>query len=170
MSSVVERREFIPVAKVPAEMPKGIAIQYYVRWPGEPKEITSNSLSRLKKNLRDGIWENVFLTNDTSFEQNFMQLESGGGLYALQFVQDNTGGIGEEAAWFSVYDPEHLESEEETDIESADGQAVIYRGDVTTDKEAVMTAIEYFIRTGKLWDGIPWMKSWQEWAEERSGE
>ena len=29
-----------------------------------------------------------------------------------------------------------------------------------------MTAIEYFIHTGRLWDGIPWMKSWQEWAEE----
>ena len=170
MRKCIERREFIPVAESPAEMPKGIAIHYYIRWPDRAKEITPASLSRLKKNLRDGKWKNVFLCDAECLEVNFMQLESGGGLYALQFVQDNTGGIGEEAAWFSVYDPEHLESEEEPDIESADGQAVIYRGDVTTDKEAVMTAIEYFIRTGKLWDGIPWMKSWQEWAEERSGE
>ena len=166
MRKCIEHREFIPVAEVPAEMPKGIAIQYYVRWPGEPKEITSNSLSRLKKNLRDGKWENIFLTNDTSFEQNFMQLESGGGLYALQFVRDNTGGSGEEAAWFSTFDPEYLDSDEETDIECSDGQSIVFREFTTADKEAVMTAIEYFIRTGRLWDGIPWMKSWQEWVEE----
>ena len=29
-----------------------------------------------------------------------------------------------------------------------------------------MTAIEYFIRAGKLWDGIPWMKRWEEKVEE----
>ena len=29
-----------------------------------------------------------------------------------------------------------------------------------------MTAIEYFIHTGKLWDGIPWMENWDEWVEE----
>ena len=166
MSKCIEHREFIPVAEVPAEMPGGIAIHYYIRWPGKAQEITPASLSQLMKNLRDGKWKNIFLCDDDCLEVNFMQLESGGGLDALQFVQDNTGGIGEEAAWFSVYDPEHLDSEEETDIESADGQAVIYRGDATTDKETVMTAIEYFIHTGKLWDGIPWMKSWQEWVEE----
>ena len=39
---------------------------------------------------------------------------------------------------------------------------VIYRKYTTADKDAVMTAMEYFLRTGKLWNGIPWMKSWQE--------
>ncbi len=29
-----------------------------------------------------------------------------------------------------------------------------------------MTAIEYFIRIRKLWNGIPWMKGWQEWEDE----
>ena len=166
MSKCIEHREFIPVADTPAEMPEGITIQYYERWPSDPEELTINSLGRVLKNLRTDKWENIFVTNDTDFEQNFMQLESGGGLYALQFIQDNTGGSGEEAAWFSTYDPGYLDSDEETDIECSDGQSVIYRGETTTDKEAVMTAIEYFIRTGKLWDGIPWMKCWQEWVEE----
>ena len=68
--------------------------------------------------------------------------------------------------WWSTYDPEYVDSDEETDIPHSDGQSIIYRETTTADKEAVMTAIEYFIHTGKLWDGIPWMKRWQEWVEE----
>ena len=166
MSHCTEHREFIPRSDTPAAMPKGIAVHYYQRWPSKPQEITADSLRRVMKNLWEGKWENLFLTNDTTFEQNFMQLESGGGLYALQFVRDNTGGSGEEAAWFSTFDPEYLDSDEETDIECSDGKSVICRRYTTSDKGAVMTAIEYFIRTGRLWDGIPWMKSWQEWVEE----
>jgi len=51
-------------------------------------------------------------------------------------------------------------------MECSDGQSIIYRKYTTADKDAVMTAMEYFLRTGKLWNGIPWMKSWQEWEEE----
>ena len=74
--------------------------------------------------------------------------------------------VGEQAAWFYTYDPEYLDSDEETDIECSDGQSIIYRKYTTADKDAVMTAMEYFLRTGKLWNGIPWMKSWQEWEDE----
>ena len=63
--------------------------------------------------------------------------------------------------WWSTYDPEYVDSDEETDIPHSDGQSIIYRETTTADKEAVMTAIEYFIHTGKLWDGIPWMKRWE---------
>ena len=51
-------------------------------------------------------------------------------------------------------------------MECSDGQSIIYRKYTTADKDAVMTAMEYFLRTGKLWNGIPWMKSWQEWEDE----
>lgn len=166
MGRCVEHQELIPKSETPAQLPKGIVIQYYDRWPSEPKELNAGSLRRVLKNLREGKWENIFFTNDINFEQNFMQLESGGGLYALQFIQDNTGGSGEEAAYFTTYDPDYLGSGEETDIDCSDGQSIIFREDTTTDKEAVMTAMEYFVRTGKLWDGIPWRKVWQEWVEE----
>ena len=165
MSSLVERQENLPKSGTPAEMPQGIGVIYYVRWPNGPEELTSDSLKQVMQNLREGKWENIFLTSDADFEQNFMQLESGGGLYALQFIQDNTGGIGEEAAWFTTFTPEFLGSNEETDIDCSDGQSVIFREDTTTDKDAVMTAIEYFARTGKLWDGIAWMKVWRELAD-----
>lgn len=40
MGRVVEHREFIPVAEVPAEIPEGIAVKYYTREFGEFTEIT----------------------------------------------------------------------------------------------------------------------------------
>lgn len=108
----------------------------------------------------------ISLTNDPDFEQNFMIFESGNGLFALDYIRDNTGDTGEKAAWFSTYDPKYLDSDEETDIKCSDGQSVILRKYAITDKDAVMTAIEYFIHTGKLWNGIQWIKEWREWYEE----
>ena len=166
MSQYIEHQEFVPKSEIPEEMPKRIAIKYYICWPDEAKEITTGSLRRILKNLCSGKWKNIFLTNNDNLEKNFMQLESGNGLYALQFVQDNTGGVGDDAAWFSTYDLDYLDSDEETDIECSDGQSVILRKYTTTDMNSVMAAIEYFIRTGKLWNGIQWMKSWREWVHD----
>lgn len=162
MSRWVEREEFIPKSETPAEIPEGIAVKYYICWPDEPREITAESCQQIMKNLRDEKWRDIYLTNNPDLEEDIMQLESGDGLFALQYMRDNSGMIGEEAAWFSTYDPAYLDSDEETDIECSDGQSIILRKYTTIDKEAVMTAIEYFIRTGKLWNGIPWLKGWQE--------
>lgn len=158
--------EFIPKDEVPAEIPDGIAVKYYICWPDEPREITSENCQEILKNLRDGQWGSIYLTNDPDLEEKFMELESGEDLFALQYLRDNSGGVGEKAAWFSTYDPEYLDSDEETDIDCSDGQSIILRKYTTTDKDAVMTAIEYYIRTGELWNGIPWMKNWTELDEE----
>ena len=160
MGSFVKRRAFIPVAEVPAKIPDGIAAKYYVRWPGSFHEITQDNVKRIMKNLRSGRWESIFLSEEADEEGDYMQLESGGGLYALQYVKD----LGQ--VWWSTYDSDYLDTYEETDIDCSDGQSIVFREFTTADKEAVMTAIEYFIRAGRLWDGIPWMKRWQEWVEE----
>lgn len=162
MSNMKEYIEFIPKNETPAAMPEGISVKYYVCWPDDPKEITPDNYQQILKNLRDGLWGDIYLTNNPDLEEDIMELESGDGLFALQYLRDNSGMVGEQAAWFSTYDPEYLDSDEETDIECSDGQSIIFRKYTTADKDAVMTAIEYFIRTGKLWDGIPWMKGWQE--------
>ncbi len=159
MGSFVKRRAFIPVAEAPAEMPEGIEARYYTHEYGEFKEITQDNVKRIMKNLRSGRWESIFLSEEADEEGDYMQLESGGGLYALQYVKD----LGQ--VWWSTYDSDYLDTYEETDIDCSDGQSIVFREFTTADKEAVMTAIEYFIRTGRLWDGIPWMKCWQEWVE-----
>lgn len=169
MNNWKEYTEFIPKNEIPAASPKEIAVKYYILWPDEPKEITPDNCQEILKNLRNGQWENIYLSNDPELEENFMLLESGNGLFALEYVRDNSGMIGEEAAYFSTYDPEYLDSDEETDIQCSDGQSIICRKYTTTDKDAVITAIEYFIHTGKLWDGIPWMKNWQEAVHQYRG-
>lgn len=166
MSKLVKHEEFISKSETPAEMPEGIAVKYYICWLGEPEEITEEQCQEIMKNLRDEEWGDIYLTNNLDLEEELMQLESGNGLFALQYMRDNSGMMGEEAAWFSAYDSQYLESDEETDIQCSDGQSIIQRKYTTTDKDAVMTAIEYYIRTGKLWNGIPWLKSWQEFDEE----
>ncbi len=159
MSNIKEYIEFIPKNETPAAMPKGISVKYYVCWSDEAKEITPDNCQKILKNLRDGRWKNIYLTNNPDLEVDIMELESGDGLFALQYIRDNTGMVGERAAWFSTYDPEYLDSDEETDIECFDGQSIICRKYTTADKDAMITAIEYFIRTGKLWNGIPWRKA-----------
>ena len=166
MSRLIEHIEFVPKDKVSAEIPNEIAVKYYICWPDEPKEITSESCQEILKNIRDGQWSSIYLTNDPDLEEDCMQLESGDDLFALQYLRDNSGMMGEEAAWFSTYDPAYLDSDEETDIDCSDGQSIILRKYTTTDKDSVMSAIEYYIRTGRLWNGIPWMKSWTELEEE----
>ena len=160
MSKCIEHREFIPVAEVPAEIPDGIAAHYYIRWPGDFKEITPDNVEQIMKNLRDGEWMDIYLYHEDDEEGDYLDLETDGTLYDLSYGED-MGQI-----WWSTYDPEYVDSDEETDIPHSDGQSIIYRENTTADKEAVMTAIEYFIHTGKLWDGIPWMKNWDEWVEE----
>lgn len=164
MRKCIEHREFISVAQPPAEMPEGIAVKYYIHGQGKTQEFTADSLKRVLKKLRGDDWNNIYLADDPDMEDSYMQLESGDGLYALQYIK-SVGAAGEET-WWSTYDPDYLDSDEETDIDCSDGQSIIYKETTTTDKEAVMTAIEYFIRTGELWDGIPWIKCWQEWVEE----
>lgn len=166
MSKLIDRTEFIPQSGTAAEIPDGIAVKYYQYWPEQLQEITPDSCREIMKNLRSGQRENIYLSNNSDLEVDIMVLESGNGLFALEYIRDNTGMVGEEAAWFSTYDPEYLDSDEETDIECSDGQSILLRKYTIADKEAVMTAIEYFIRTGTLWDGIPWMKSWREIAKE----
>ena len=160
MGGWVKRNEFISVSETPEKMPEGITARYYGRDFGDFTEITSDNLGELLERLRGGRWESIFLSEEADEEGDYMQLESGGGLYALQYVKD----LGQ--VWWSTYDSDYLGTYEETDIDASDGQSIIFREFTTADKEAVMTAIEYFLRTGKLWDGIPWMKNWSEWVEE----
>ena len=159
MGSFVKRRAFIPVAEAPAEMPEGIEARYYTHKYGKFKEITQDNVKRIMKNLRSGRWEDLCFYYEADEEGDFMELVSGDGLYALSYAEE----LGQ--IWWTTYDPDYLDSYEETDIQHPDGQSIIFREYTTSDKEAVMTAIEYFIRTGKLWDGIPWMKNWSEWVE-----
>ena len=79
---------------------KGISVKYYVCWSDEAKEITPDNCQKILKNLRDGWWKNIYLTNNPDLEVDIMELESGDGLFALQYIRDNTGMVGEQAAWF----------------------------------------------------------------------
>ena len=117
MGNWVKRREFISVSEPPAEMPEGIRIKYYSH--GKTQELTADSLKRVLKKLRRGDWGDIYLADDPDMEDSYMQLESGKGLYALQYVK-NVGVAGEET-WWSTYDPDYLGSDEETDIDASDG-------------------------------------------------
>ncbi|MEH2937554.1 hypothetical protein [Lawsonibacter sp. JLR.KK007] len=160
MRRCIEHRELIPAAQVPAALPEGIAARYYVRWPGDFHEITPSNVKRVLKNLRSGVWMDIYLYREADEEGDYLELETDGTLYNLSYGED----LGQ--VWWSTYDPKYLDSDEETNISHSDGQTIIFRETTTTDKEAVMTALAYFIHAGKLWDGIPWMKRWQEWVEE----
>ena len=69
MSQCIEHQQFVPQSEIPEEMPKGIAIKYYICWPDEAKEITTGSLRRILNNLSSGKWKSIFLTNNDNLEK-----------------------------------------------------------------------------------------------------
>ena len=65
--------EFIPKDEVPAEIPKKIAVKYYICWPDEPKKITQDTCQEIMEKLRNGQWGDIYLTNDPELEEDFRE-------------------------------------------------------------------------------------------------
>lgn len=167
----MKHEEAIPKSEISVEILNSIVVKYSISLSGEYDEITPDNLQKILKDLREGQLENIYFSNDPNLEEGIMELQSANGLFTLRYSIGNIDIDGEmDIASYSTYDPEYLNSDVQTEIEDIgciDGKFVL-RKYTTMDKNAVMAAIEYYIRTGKLWNGISWLKSWQEIEEDNA--
>ncbi len=133
-------------AEIPDYDRLAVCVQYI---QGLESEITEARIQALLAAVPDGVDECLFL--DPDGEGDFMEVLCDGEWLALGCCFDDGG-----ECYYS-YNPAYAESEELTGLDSG-GQSPIEKRLALTDMEAGAEAVEYFIRTGKLYPGIDWAK------------
>ncbi len=142
------------------KMPTGLHIKYMTSAFDGGKEITEYSLKQLIKKIQSGQNLGVYLFQDPELEENYMQLEMDNGLIFLQYVKDPCT---KDECFYSSFDPACLDSKEEAPMSCSDGQSVILKRNTMKDTKLAARCVEYFVRTGKLYPAMTWLKGWQVW-------
>ena len=111
------------------------------------EEISEDLISGILKQIPTGI--NILLFLDPNGEDDFLEVICDGEWLALGYSSN-----GGQENYYS-YNPEFAESEEFCPLISG-GQSEIEKCFAIKDIEAGVKAVEYFIRTGKLYPGVEW--------------
>lgn len=152
--------EIIKKGPVPA-MPEDIWVHYANQEfntgeDTEIKDLSEAGVQDLVEKVRNGTYQSLYLTpnEDGEIEEGFLQLESaeGGGRIFLQIANDE-----EHTAW-SCFDPEYLDSDEESPIECSDGQSEIPMKTTMRDRELAAKCVEWYAHTGQPYPGMDWLK------------
>lgn len=116
----------------------------------EEEEMTEELIARILEEIPLGI--NIYLSLDPNREDDWMEVNCDGQWLALgvSFCM----GTKNEKNYYS-WNPEYAKTQEYAPIESG-GQTPIEKSMALADMEAGVKAVEYFIRTGKLYPGIDW--------------
>ncbi len=138
------------------ETPEGLYIKYIVSGVDyNTDEITEENLKEFIYKIRNGDNLGYYLSQDPDLEDSYMLIETDDGDICLQYVEHL--GTSEEC-FYSSFDPEYLESDEESSMECSDGQSIILKRYIMRDFELAAKCVEYFVRTGKLYSGMDWLK------------
>lgn len=148
--------EIIPKRDVP-ELPGSIWIRYANEEfnTGEDTEIADLSEKGVRdivEKVRDGTYGSLFLCPDDCGEEGFLLMESSEDLIALE-IWDEMSRI----SW-SSFDPNYLDSDEESPIMCSDGQSVIAMRNTMRDRELAAKCVEWYIHTGEPYPGMDWLK------------
>lgn len=152
------REEIIPKKDGDISMPDRIVTPYIGTVFGEAEELTEIRLQTLVQQIQNGESLGIILGQDFDFEEDYMQIEIDGGRICFQYIRD----IGTDAeCFYSSFDPDFLDSEEEAPINCTDGQSVLLMRHTMQDPVLAAKCVEYFARTGALYPGMTWLKgSW----------
>lgn len=126
----------------------------------DKEEISEEVIEKILKEIPKGI--NIYLILDPDGEDNWLEINCDGEWIALGF----SGNFGQNN--YYSYNPTFANTIDQisnadfsdksiyTDLESG-GQSPIPKIQAISDIEIGVKAVEYFIRTGKLYPGIEWM-------------
>lgn len=156
----ITREKIIQKSNITEKMPVGLNIKYAVSAFGDGKEITEDSLDKLLKKISKGKNLGVYLSQDPYLEGNYMSIEIDNGWIVLQYVENDGT---KDACFYSSFNPDYLDSKEEAPMECSDGQSVILMRYTMHDFGLAAKCVEYFVRTGKLYSGMDWLKEWTDW-------
>lgn len=142
--------EIIPQKEIPASIPTDICIRYIGREMGE---ITEDAVQKVIERIRQGVYTDVYLSLDSDGTDRYMQMESTDSWIFLQYCEEIN------RTWFSGYNAEYANSNEQAPILCSDGQSVVEKKYTINNLDLAVKCIEYFIRTGQLYPGMEWIKA-----------
>ncbi len=155
---LVEHEEIIIPENDFQETPSGIHIKYMVSGVDyNIDDINENNLRDFIGELRNGGNLGYYFSQDPDLEDNYMLIETDEGNICLQYVE-NCGT--ENETFYSSFDPDYLGSDEESDMQCSDGQSIILKRYIMRDFALAADCVEYFVRTGKLYPKMKWLKCW----------
>lgn len=125
-------------------------ISYYMCYDDmeyEEDEITEEIIAKVLHEIPEGI--EVYLSLNPFGEEDYLEVLCDGEWLALAYEDDND-------CYYS-YNKDFEGTEELSPLESG-GQSPVEKYLAIKDMDAGIKAVEYFIRTGKLYPGIDWAK------------
>ena len=154
MEEVIKKRKVSP-------LPKGVLIKYG-NWEfnsnedTEIKDLSDTGVKNIVEKIRSGLCESLYLTpdEDGEIDGGFLQLECGGS--ELIFLQ--IGESYEEETFWTCFNPDYLDSDEEATIEPGDGQSVFPLKCTMRDRELAAKCVEWYAHTCEPYPGMDWLK------------
>jgi len=155
-----QKETIIPKGEVPEKMPSGLQVLYTFNAFGrDGEQLTEASLKKLMKSIRKSKKISIFLCPnsdmETALEEEYMSLEVEPGWISFEYVIRDTYPDG---YFCSCFDPDYLDSDEESPMIPGDGQSIILKKYTMHDPELAANCIEYYARTRQLYPGMAWLK------------
>ncbi|MDE6365764.1 MAG: hypothetical protein K2L86_16145, partial [Lachnospiraceae bacterium] len=123
------------------------------------EKLTEADLKKLVRTIQRADNVSVFLCPsddiETALEEEYFQVEIDDRWIALQYVVGDTSPDG---YFCSCFDPDYLDSDEESPMVPGDRQSVILKKYTMHDPKLAADCVEYYARTGKLYPGMAWLK------------
>ena len=150
----------IPKQDPPPAMPSGLQILYtFDAFGHDGKQLTEASLKKLVQKVQKGENVSVYLCPsddmETAIEEEYFQVEIDNRWIAIQYVVEDTSPDG---YYCSCFDPDFLDSDEESPMVPGDRQSVIPKKYTMHDPKLAAECVEYYARTGKLYPGMEWLR------------
>ena len=162
-----KHQTIIPKGEIPEKMPSGLQ-ELYTFGPFEDDDgerLTEENLKKILKKIRNSQKFSLFLGPDSylDLEGKYMHIEVDDGCIAFQYVVDD----GSENGYFCCcFDPDYLDSDEESPMVPGDGQSIILKRYIMHDLALAADCVEYFSRTGALYPGMAWLKEYTSWYDD----
>lgn len=150
----------IPKQDPPPAMPSGLQILYtFDAFGHDGQQLTEASLKKLVQKVQKGENVSVYLCPsddmETAIEEEYFQVEIDNRWIAIQYVVEDTSPDG---YYCSCFDPDFLDSDEESPMVPGDRQSVIPKKYTMHDPALAAKCVEYYARTGKLSPGMEWLR------------
>lgn len=158
---IKKQQIIIPKEELPEKMPSNLQDLYTFDIFGKDdgEKLTETDLKKLVKKIKKAKKFSILLGPnpdiETTLEEEYLQLEIDGAWIFIQLVIHDTY---PDSCLYSSFDPDYLDSDEESPMRPGDGQSVILKRNTMHDSELAANCIEYYVRTRKLYPGMAWLK------------
>lgn len=156
-----QKETIIPKGEVPEKMPSDLQVLYtFDAFGHDGERLTEETLKKLVKRIRKSKNISIFLCPnsdiETALQEEYMNLEINGDWIFFQYVVYNGA---PDYCIYSCFDPDYLNSEEESPMIPGDGQSIILKKCTMHDPDLAANCIEYYVRTRQLYPGMAWLKA-----------